>query len=191
MTSLEFTTKVVVPLASPLIAAIAIVIAIRAEARKMRLQRVKEHRQRIDSIFTDCLYARDLLTIMAYQFAEGRMDPAHIAELQVTVERALEKIFSDPEAGYRLYDQVQFMGEHNNIFRLLAELRIRVSGLKPGSVLDHVIYFGLTTLLFLYDSDQPRREDLYAELEKLKKAKPELYENLMVDRNTKSLRSSV
>ncbi len=189
MTFVELMTSVLVPIASPLVAAIAIVVAIRTEAHKMRLQRLNEHRQRINSIFTDFLYARDLFTILTYQAQLGGTNAAHVAELQVTAGRALDKIFSDPEVG--LYDQVQFTGDHNNIFRLLAELRIRIAGLEPGGKLDLLIYFGLTTLLYLYDSDQPRRDGLYAELEKARDTNPKLYENLMVDRNTKSLRSSV
>lgn len=190
MTFFELLTEILVPVASPLVAAIAIVIAVRAEGRKIRLEHSTQRRQRMESIFTDALYARDLFTILTYQSQLGQMEHAHVAEFQLTIDRVFDKIFSDPEIGRRFYEDVAFECQHNNIFRLLAELRIRTAKMDPNRSLDLLMYFGVTTLLYLYDSDERRRHEVYKELEKVRDAEPALYSNLIVARNTKSLKIS-
>jgi hypothetical protein len=182
---------VLVPVASPLVAAIAIVFAVRTESKKLRLAKLQEQRERVDSVFTDALYCSDLFKLLVYQFKHnGSVGLEHLADFQKSIERIFQKIFSSPEAGHQLYDQVRFLRTQNNSFLILAELRFRVSGMKTGQIPDIFIPFGLHTLLYLYDSNAARRNQYYEVLEEIRRGDPGLYDSLLVDRNTKSLNSS-
>ena len=67
-------------------------------------------------------------------------------------------------------------------------MRVRVAKSRPEELLDHVVAFGLTTLLYIYDSDEERRTQFYENLEKLRDRNRNLFEPLMVNRSTPSVK---
>ena len=187
MTAFEVLKDIVVPIASPLVAAIAIIYALRSEGLKLRLQRDHERSQMLDSIFTDALFARDQFNILIPLSTQGDIPAVHVQEFKATFDRIYNKLFSDYRAGEELTRKVRYDGQKSNIFLLLAELRSRVISMTPQGSVDPFIVFGINTLLYLYDADDSRREAYYEVIELMKNNDPEVYAALAIDMRTPSL----
>lgn len=73
------------------------------------------------------------------------------------------------------------------MFTLLAEARIRVTSMEIDKRLDPLIYFALFTILYLYETDKVRREELYEAMTAFEDGYPDLAGPLMVARDTPTL----
>ena len=165
MTFFELLKDIVVPFASPLVAALAIIFALRSEGRRLRIQKDHERSERHDSIFTDAQFARCQLHVLVRDSFLGTLPQAHVDEFQATIDRIYDKIFPDYRAGHELSSKVKFSTNDSSIFMLLAELRYGVISMDSENIPHPIIPFGLHTLLYLYDADDERRNENYNILE--------------------------
>jgi hypothetical protein len=155
MSLFDFLTKVVIPLLVPLIVIVTGAVAFRRERTHDRLKRA-------ESVFTLAVYSADLYDLLVANDKMGKPSVPHVVEFQKSFEAMMTTIMSDADVGRRFYNDVRFAGGRNNMFRLLAEARIRVANFTPAGAANAVVGLALYTVVYLYEKDATRRSETYS-----------------------------
>ncbi|HTW49451.1 MAG TPA: hypothetical protein VMD92_15970 [Acidobacteriaceae bacterium] len=186
-------TQIVVPVLSPFVAAIALVVGLQKEIRLFRSQQNQERNQRAHSISTEVFWATAVAGLLVSEFASGHQQrPETLKELHDSYLRIMERLRLEPEIGDYLRDRVKFTQPSKNtgrMFLILLEGGVRVAKPQVGRKDILFVYFTLLTLTYLYETEAQRKfSDAYAAIELIHSSEPEFWGPFLIDRATPSLR---
>lgn len=184
----------IIPVLGPLVAAVALVIGLRSEFRKVRTQHDHDRRQRAESVFTEIFYATALCDLVVAQVAQAALKPETLGELRESFGRIFTKLMAEPAIGDYFRDHVKFVspsGQRARMFLLLAEARVRAAQTQIGRKDLLLVYFTLLTLTYLFErKEQRRNSDTYEAIEQIYQSDPKLFGLFIVDRATPCLRTT-
>lgn len=184
----------IIPVLAPLVAAIALVVGLRGEFRKVRAQHDHDRRQRAESVFTELFYATALCDLVIAQLGGGAPKPETLTELRASFERIFTKLMAEPAIGDHFHDHVKFVvhsGQRARMFLMLAEARVRAAQTQITRKDLLLVYLTLLTLTYLYESDEQRRHsETYQAIELIYQSDPQHFKLFVVDRTTPCLRTT-
>lgn len=188
-------TQIVIPVLSPFVAALALVIGLQKEIRLFRSQQKQERNQRAHSISTEVFWATAVAGLLASELGAGnQLRPETLQELQASYLRIMERLRLEPEIGDYLRDRVKFTNPSRNtgrMFLILLEAGICVA--KPQVSRKDIlfVYFALLTLTYLYETETQREfSDAYGAMELVCNSDPAFWGPFIIDRATPSLRGA-
>jgi hypothetical protein len=191
--TLDALTKNVVPVLSPLIAALAVLLGLRQEFRKLRTQQLEDQKQRAHAISGEVFSTLALSGLLSAEIGlNGKPNLDTLSEVRTGFGRIIEKLRTEPEFGDYLRDRVKFVEQSDSVsrmFLLLFEARRRIAVTNPAPTDVLFTHFALLTLGYLYETKTQReRSDIYGALQEICKASPQQYGLFLVDKSTPSFR---
>ena len=156
--------KIVIPLMSATIAAVAIVFAVKSEGLKIRTQRAEELTRSTRSILARTLYCEGLVKLVMHS-GNDKLFETRLEDFKIKLKSIIDDILISPEITLAI-DSAYKMPDRSQLLLLLAEARARALSLDKNSKVDLIIYFALLTLQYLFDQDDESRNSAYMAMKK-------------------------
>lgn len=165
---------IVIPLISPLVAAVAIILAVKQERKKLIEQHEHSLQLQIKAAERELLALRELYQRLGIQISQGvGLAAEQLAVYHESVNRFF-KVFHDSPAAYeKFFDKRSTKIRKNRLPLLIAELEIHMRQLKTRTNADPFVLFGL--YLFLYARTDDEGAEEMKILEGIYKKEPKLY----------------
>ncbi|MFA9441431.1 hypothetical protein ACDA63_17520 [Uliginosibacterium sp. sgz301328] len=162
MSLYQISKDLLIPLVSPSIAVLTLVIYAKQERRKIAVQADVDLKKSVHALERDVLALREAYQLVGLKQAAGEVvEPERIKVIEETAERIFKR-FSDTPAIYdRYFSHPKAQIRTDRIPLLLTEMQIRLRTLAASKSPDHVILFGLYLLLFARapaDGDDEERQ---------------------------------
>jgi hypothetical protein len=169
-----YSKDIIVPVVSPLVAALTVLSALWAERRSRARIRQEELDAAATSLYRDVAYARELYQLLGLAIEMGEaVPPARLTEIQGALDRVYTVLFSQPRVYEHYFGRKESM--EKRLLLLLGDLRVRYQSLAPGQSFDQVILFDLYVLLSLYETDAALLEEHERTLDIIEESNPQLY----------------
>jgi hypothetical protein len=145
----EATKDILVPLLSPLVAALAIIFAVKQERQKLRAQHEHTLQGQVRAAERELLTLREMCQHMALQLRQGEpLAPERVAVYEESCGR-LFKVFHDSPAAYdEFFSKRRPKIKEARLPLLITELETRMRQLRLSKELDTLVLFGLYLLLY-------------------------------------------
>jgi hypothetical protein len=184
---------IVIPLASPLIAVVTLLLFLRQELAKVKIQREFKFDSLVKSIYIDLQYLRDMYQMYGLELKTNHApSPGREDEIIAIAKRIYRKFFEEPGNFFQYFSMVEYNTPDNNLFLLLGEFKIRIDTLKGKNKFDDFILFSIYTLLYLYEEDGNLSEEHLKVINTIRESNSKLYSGFIVKKrkqaNTKKSR---
>jgi hypothetical protein len=193
VTPLDAVTKIAIPILSPLIAVVAVLVGLRQEFRRVRVQQGQDQKQRANAVSGEVFSAIAVSGLMVREFGDkGAVSPEALTEVRAGLERIVTKLRAEPEFGDYLRDRVKFARPSENpnrMFLMLFEAGRRLANKTISKDDLRFAHFTLLTLTYLYETKSQREHsDAYSALKAMGDNLRNEYELFLVDASTPSFR---
>ena len=151
---------VIIPILSPLIAVLTLILFVRHERKKLELKRKEEINQIAKSIYRDLLYLREQWQLFGLGIITKKAESKEerIELLRKIFERIRKNIFEKPEIWETYFSNIKTRVKDNKIFLLLGEMEINFAR-KDLQYNDFILY-AIYKLLSYWEKDKIKKEEL-------------------------------
>ena len=151
---------VIIPLLSPLIAVLTLILFVWHERKKLELKSKEEVNQIAKSIYRDLLYLREQWELFGLEKITQKEESKEerIELLRKIFERIRKNIFEKPEIWETYFSDIKTKVKDNKIFLLLGEMEIDFAR-KDFQYNDFILY-AIYKLLYLWEKDRNKKEEL-------------------------------
>lgn len=148
-----------IPLVSPSIAVLTLVVYARQERRKMRVQAELELDKTVQATERDLLSLREAYQLFGLQLKLGQpVEPERLQLIGETGERLMKRFNESPALYDRYFAQARPSIRTERLPLLLHELHVRLRQLPKAKASDSLILFGLYLLLYARAATDPDDE---------------------------------
>lgn len=173
-----------VPLISPLIAAVALGSFLYQERRKSEVRRKHDVDIAVRSIYRDLLYLREAYQLLRLkQRANEAIEPERRKLIIDTADRIFGQLLTNPEIFEKYFVKANTGLKSNRFPLFLTELQIRLARIAAPDADGEVILFGIYLLLYLYDPDPIKANEHRAILQQISNTNPQLFGAFAVARD--------
>ena len=150
----------IIPLLSPLIAVVTLILFVRHERKKLELKRKEEVNQIAKSIYRDLLYLREQWQLFGLETREKKEDykEERIDLLRDIFKRIRKNIFDKPEIWEIYFTNIKTRVDDNKIFLLLGEMEIDFA--RKNLEFNKFIFYAIYKLLYYWEKDINKKEEL-------------------------------
>lgn len=149
MTPYEIIKDIIVPVSSPLIAALALITVVKQERYKIRAKQNFDLQRSVNAVEREVLLLREAYQLIGIQLKQGgTLESERIQTFEESSDR-LFKVFHESPAVYDEY----FAKNKSKLIKLrlpllFSELQIKLRQVKTAKVIDPFILFALYLLLY-------------------------------------------
>lgn len=141
--------ELLIPLVSPLIAILTLIIYAKQERRKIAVQVDIDLKKAIHAVERDVLSLREAYQVVSLMAVRGEtIEPERIAVINEITDRIFKKLSETPAIYDQYFSKVKAKIQTDRIPLLLTELQIRLRLLAKSPKKDNIILFGLYMLLY-------------------------------------------
>ena len=152
---------VIIPLLSPLIAVLTLILFVWHERKKLELKSKEEVNQIAKSIYRDLLYLRDQWELFGAEIRlteKPERKEERIELLRNIFERIRKNIFEKPEIWEIYFSDIKTKVKDNKIFLLLGEMEIDFA--RKNLQFNDFILYAIYKLLSLWEPDKNKKVEL-------------------------------
>ena len=192
----ECVTKILIPLISPLVAALALILAITSASNEIRTAQQRSQDYTIQLVAAPAFYAEQVWRGVVVSAESGLVDSSWIKEYKDTADRLCKAIHDDPTVNRLLYTEMELPNipqtSPSNGLVVVAYFCITSREISDGGDLhqikskNHEIVFLIKLIRFFFEKDECNRKALYGELETIRDENPQeaLFDLYMVSQNS-------
>ena len=180
----DLTKDLVIPVASPIIAAAALIITIVIESKRIRKNQYKNLFLATAGLYRDLDWAWQQYKVRAGELElKQPTPPARVREIKDAWDRVFQRIFSDPATLEGFYQQY-LTNTKGNLMLLLSEVKVRLDkvGDDGAGLEDHLLLLALHNLLWLCEKDEAKLAEHRQVMDLIVEQNPDLFGKLKVDR---------
>jgi hypothetical protein len=144
-----FSKEILVPLVSPLIAVLTLVIYAKQERRKIAVQADVDLRKSVHALERDVLSLREAYQLVALKFTHGEtVEPERIKVIEETADRIFKRFGEMPAVYDQYFSKPKAKIRSDRVPLLLTEMQIRLRLLSKATKPENIVLFGLYLLLY-------------------------------------------
>jgi len=170
-----FSKDLVVPLVSPLIAVLTLVIYAKQERRKIAVQTDTDLKKAVHAVERDVLSLREAYQLVALKIAHGEtVEPERVKVIEETSDRIFKRFSEVPAVYDQYFSKPKAKIRADRIPLLLTEMQIRLRLLSKATKPENILLFGLYLLLYARAPADSDAEELEI-MQNIFKTNPSIY----------------
>ena len=178
-----FVKDFVIPLVSPTLAAITLMLFVRNERKKLDIAAERKLADSAGAAYRDLSYFHAQYQVHALGLTQNvPADPKRIEVLQRTSKRIFDAFLGDPALYQRYFEGVTDPSWKNTIPYLLSEFEIHLASIDQRKSPDEFILFSVYYLLYLYEPDEAKAAEHLEIVNAIAARKPDFYGKFEVHR---------
>jgi hypothetical protein len=174
----ELAKDIIIPILSPVLTALTILLFVWQEKKKANLQTKANLKFGADSVLRDLMFFREAYQLFGLMVVQKEpVTDERIKHLKDTFNKIQENLTHNPD----LFNEylADYSGK-NNLTLLLIELQVKINSLTKTSNIDNFILFGVYNFLFVFSNNPSQIAETKKILESIRQTNPDLYDSFIV-----------
>ena len=180
VTFYELSKDIIIPILSPVLTALTILLFVWQEKKKADLQAKANLKFGADSILNDLMFFREAYQLFGLMVLHNEpITDERIKHLKDTFEKIQENLTRNPD----LYTEyLTDDSGKNNLTLLLIELQVKINSLTKVSTIDNFILFGVYNFIYIFENHATQITETKNILESIRQTNPTQYDPFIVNR---------